>query len=117
MGIDEFVGALKDIDITQENGLLIGIPQGGGLMSAIKATERAVVKGQLKHCLSGLMDWAVGNLKIEPLATTIRATKQNAGDAKIDPAMAMFDAVAVMVKNPTAAEDLAQMIAEGRAII
>lgn len=102
MGLDEFVGALKGIDVTEDNGLLIGISQGGGLMSAIKATERAVVKGQLKHCPSGLMDWAVGNLKIEPLATTIRATKQNAGDAKIDPAMAMFDAVAVMVKNPAA---------------
>lgn len=100
MGLDEFVGALKAIDVTQENGLLIGIPQGGALMSSIKATERAVVRGKLQHCPSGLMDWAVGNLKIEPLATTIRATKQNAGDAKIDPAMAMFDAMAVMVKNP-----------------
>jgi len=104
MGLDEFVGALKEIDVTEENGLLIGIAQGGGLMSAIKATERAVVKRHLMHCPSGLMNWAVGNLKIEPLATTIRATKQNAGDAKIDPAMAMFDAAAVMVKNPQASQ-------------
>lgn len=100
MGLEEFVGALKEIEVTEENGLLIGLAQGGGLMSAIKATERAVVRGQLKCCPSGLMDWAVGNLKIEALATTIRATKQNAGDAKIDPALAMFDAAAVMVKNP-----------------
>lgn len=100
MGLEEFVGALKEIEVTEENGLLIGLAQGGGLMSAIKATERAVVRGQLKTCPSGLMDWAVGNLKIESLATTIRATKQNAGDAKIDPALAMFDAAAVMVKNP-----------------
>lgn len=104
MGLDEFVGALKAIDVTEENGLLIGISQGGALMSAIKATERAVVKRQLLHCPSGLMNWAVGNLKIEALATTIRATKQNAGDAKIDPALAMFDAVAVMVKNPEASQ-------------
>lgn len=117
MGLDEFVGALKEIDVTQENGLLIGIPQGGGLMSSIKATERAVVRGMLNHCPSALMDWAVGNLKIEPLATTIRATKQNAGDAKIDPAMAMFDAMAVMVKNPEPRENLAQLIAEDRAIL
>ena len=104
MGLDEFVGALKEIDVTEENGLLIGISQGGGLMSAIKATERAVVQRRLRHCPSGLMDWAVGNLKIEALATTIRATKQNAGDAKIDPALAMFDAAAVMVKNPQASQ-------------
>lgn len=100
MGLDEFVGILKEIDVTQDNGLLIGIPQGSGLMSAIKATERAVVRGDLRYCQSGLMNWAVGNLKIEPLATSIRATKQNAVDAKIDPAMAMFDAVAIMAKNP-----------------
>lgn len=100
MGLDEFIGVLKGHDITQENGLLVGIHQGGGLMSAIKATERAVARRELQHCPSGLMDWAIGNIKIEALATTIRATKQNAGDAKIDPAMAMFDAVALMAKNP-----------------
>jgi len=48
------------------------------------------------------MDWCVGNLKIEPTATAIRATKQNAGDAKIDPVMALFDAVTVMIRNPEA---------------
>jgi phage terminase large subunit-like protein len=49
------------------------------------------------------MDWCVGNLKIEPTATAIRATKQNAGDAKIDPVMALFDAVTFMSLNPQAA--------------
>jgi phage terminase large subunit-like protein len=48
------------------------------------------------------MDWCVANLKIEPTATAIRATKQNAGDAKIDPAMALFNAVTVMSTNPEA---------------
>jgi phage terminase large subunit-like protein len=46
------------------------------------------------------MDWCVGNVKIEPTATAIRATKQNAGDAKIDPWMALMDAVTVMVRDP-----------------
>jgi len=48
------------------------------------------------------MDWCIGNLKIEPTATAIRATKQNAGDAKIDPAMALFNAVTIMATNPEA---------------
>jgi phage terminase large subunit-like protein len=48
------------------------------------------------------MDWCVANLKIEATATAVRATKQNAGDAKIDPAMALFDAVTVMATNPEA---------------
>jgi phage terminase large subunit-like protein len=47
-----------------------------------------------------MMAWCVGNLKIEPTATAIRASKQSAGDAKIDPVMAMFDAVTVMSRNP-----------------
>jgi phage terminase large subunit-like protein len=49
------------------------------------------------------MAWAVGNLKIESTATAIRATKQNAGDMKIDPMMALFNAVTVMATNPNAA--------------
>lgn len=106
MGLDEFIGALKEIDVTQENGTLIGIKQGGAMMNALKAGERALVNGKLRHCRSPLMDWAVGNIKIEPLATTIRATKQSAGDAKIDPAMAMFDAIAVMVTNPEAVQGI-----------
>jgi phage terminase large subunit-like protein len=43
-------------------------------------------------------------LKIEPTATGIRATKMTAGDAKIDPAMSMFDAVTLMSRNPEAAK-------------
>ena len=42
------------------------------------------------------MAWCCSNVKIEPTATAIRATKQNAGDLKMDPAMALFDEVTVM---------------------
>ena len=48
------------------------------------------------------MTWCVGNLKIEATATAIRATKQNAGDKKIDPVMALFDAASIMQTNPDA---------------
>ncbi|GLK67019.1 hypothetical protein GCM10008179_06570 [Hansschlegelia plantiphila] len=69
-------------------------------MNAIKTAERKLVRGTLWHSGSSLMTWAVGNLKIEPTATAIRATKQNAGDDKIDPVMALFDAVVPMSLNP-----------------
>src|SRR3546814_19290510 len=52
------------------------------------------------HAGGQLMAWTVGNLKIEPTATAIRATKDNAGDAKIDVAMALFNAVTVMSTHP-----------------
>jgi len=99
-GLGELIEALAEIGVTQEDGKVIGVPQGFAMMNAIKTAERKLANGTLKHSKSGLMDWCVSNLKIEPTATAIRATKQNAGDAKIDPAMALFDAVTVMVKNP-----------------
>lgn len=99
-GLGELIDALAEIEVTPENGLLIGAPQGYAMMNAIKTAERKLTNGTLTHDGSALMAWAVGNLKIEPTATAIRATKQNAGDAKIDPVMALFDAVTVMARNP-----------------
>lgn len=98
----ELVDALALENITEENGQIIGVPQGYKLMNAIKTTERKLANGTLKHAKSDLMDWCVGNVKIEPTATAIRATKQNAGDAKIDPWGALMDAATVMIRNPVA---------------
>lgn len=101
-GLGDMVEALAEIGVTEADGNLLGVQQGFRMMSAIKSTERRLVNGTLKHAPSSLMDWCVSNLKIEPTATAIRATKQNAGDAKIDPVMALFDAVTVMSRNPEA---------------
>ena len=101
-GLGEMIDALAEIDVTPENGKVIGAPQGYQLMNAIKTTERKLINGTFRHDGSALMAWCVGNIKIEPTATAIRATKANAGDAKIDPAMALFDAVTVMARNPDA---------------
>lgn len=101
-GLGEMIEALAEIEVTQEAGLLIGAPQGYAMMNAIKTAERKLANGTMKHDGSRLMSWCVGNLKIEPTATAIRATKQHAGDAKIDPAIALFNAVTVMVRNPEA---------------
>lgn len=101
-GLGEFADALAEIEITAEGGLLKGAPQGYAMMNAIKTAERKLANGTLRHAPSKLMAWCVGNLKIEPTATAIRATKQNAGDAKIDPVMALFDAVTFMSLNPQA---------------
>jgi phage terminase large subunit-like protein len=102
-GLGEFTDALAEIEVTVENELLKGAPQGYAMMNAIKTAERKLANGTLRHAPSKLMAWCVGNLKIEPTATAIRATKQNAGDAKIDPVMALFDAVTFMSLNPQAA--------------
>jgi phage terminase large subunit-like protein len=96
----EFVDALDGIGINEESEQIVGVGQGYKLMSAIKTAERKLANGTFLHAPSRLMNWCVENVKIEPLATAIRATKQNAGDAKIDPVMALFDAATVMVRNP-----------------
>lgn len=102
-GLGEFVDAMVAIGVTQEEKLLVGVGQGYQMMNSLKTAERKLAGDTLRHCGGGLMAWSIGNLKIEPTATAIRATKQNAGDAKIDPAMALFDAVSLMTTNPEAA--------------
>lgn len=102
-GLGELADAMADIDVTQENKLLLGIGQGYRMMNAIKTVERKLANRTIVHGGSGLMAWCAGNLKIEPTATAIRATKANAGDAKIDPLMALFDAADIMTGNPGAA--------------
>jgi hypothetical protein len=80
-GIGDMIEALAEIGITPENrergyDYVVGAPQGYALMNAIKTAERKLAHGALLHADQALMDWCVGNLKIEPTATAIRATKQ-----------------------------------------
>lgn len=104
-GLGEMIESLAEIGVTVEDGSVVGAPQGYAMMNAIKTAERKLANGTLRHSGSSLMAWCVSNLKIEPTATAIRATKQNAGDAKIDPVMALFDAVTVMSRNPEPKRD------------
>jgi phage terminase large subunit-like protein len=46
------------------------------------------------------MAWSVGNAMIETKRNNIYVTKHAAGTAKIDPLMALFDAVSLMALNP-----------------
>jgi len=106
-GLGELIDALAEVGIVEENketgrDYVIGAAQGYAMMNALKTAERKLTNGTLRHADQALMDWCIGNLKIEPTATAIRATKQNAGDAKIDPAMALFNAVTIMATNPEA---------------
>jgi phage terminase large subunit-like protein len=118
-GLGEFVDALDEIGLTQESGLVTAAPQGYGMMSALKTGERRVSSGLIRHCGGLLMPWCVSNLKIEPTATAIRATKQTAGDAKIDPAIAFFNSVTLMSRNPEAVSgpDIGEYLREMAAMV
>ena len=79
---------------------IVGISQGWRLGGAIKTAERKLAEGKLWHGGTMLMDWCVGNAKVEPRGNAILITKQASGYAKIDPLMATFNAVSLMALNP-----------------
>lgn len=97
-GIGAIVDALVDAGIDAEQ--IIGISQGWKLTGAIKTAERKLAEGGLWHGGTRLMAWCVGNAKVEPRGNAVMITKQASGTAKIDPLMAMFNAVALMALNP-----------------
>jgi phage terminase large subunit-like protein len=101
-GLGAMVDALAEIGVTEQDKKLFGIDQRGHkLMNALRSIERKLIDGTFRHSDSGLLNWCVNNLKIEATATAFRATKQFAGDRKIDLAMAMFDAADRMSTNPS----------------
>jgi phage terminase large subunit-like protein len=96
--VDELVSDERGIDIKQ----IVAIQQGWKLNGAIKTTERKVAGKTLAHGKQPLMAWCVGNARIEDRGNAISVTKQASGKAKIDPLMALFDAVSLMMLNPVA---------------
>lgn len=89
---------IVSVGIPQE--LVIGISQGWRLGGAIKTAERKLAEGILVHASQPLMNWCVGNARVEPKGNAILITKQASGRAKIDPMMALFNSVSLMATNP-----------------
>ena len=100
-GLGGIVDALAEAEIPEDK--LIGVSQGWKLTGAIKTAERKLAEGVLVHGGQALMAWCVGNAKVEPRGNAVIITKQAAGSAKIDPLMALFNAVTLMSLNPETA--------------
>lgn len=79
---------------------IVGISQGWKLHGAIKTAERKLANKTLVHGGRPMMAWCVGNAKIVPVGNAVSITKQASGFAKIDPLMALFNAVQLMALNP-----------------
>ena len=100
VGIGDIVTELT----SEERGFpaerIIGISQGWKLNGAIKTTERKVAGGELVHDGSAMMTWCVGNAKSVQVGNATAINKAVSGSAKIDPVMALFNAVSLMMLNP-----------------
>lgn len=103
-GLGGILDALVEAEIPEDK--IIGISQGWKMTGAIKTTERKLAEGVLVHGGCALMAWCVSNAKVEPRGNAVIITKQLAGSAKIDPLMALFNAVTLMSLNPEAAQNL-----------
>lgn len=113
IGVDPVgIGAIFDELINRgiPEDKIVGISQGWKLGGAIKTTERRIAGGQMAHADQALMVWCVGNARIELRANSILVTKQASGAAKIDPLMALYNAVSLMSLNPAAAHRKFQML-------
>lgn len=98
LGLGGILDALLEAGLPEEK--MKGISQGYMLTGAIKTAERKLAEGVLVHGGQPMMAWCVGNAKVEPRGNAVIITKQAAGSAKIDPLMALFNAVTLMSLNP-----------------
>lgn len=97
--IAAFVDALASRGI--EGAMLRRLLQGPALSPALWGLEMKLSDDSISHSGSALMNWCVGNVKIEIKGNGNMATKQAAGRAKIDPFVAMLCGAILMSWNPS----------------
>lgn len=110
-GIGAVLDALVAAKVPQEK--VVGISQGWKMSGAIKTAERKLAEGVLVHGGQKMMDWCCGNAKVEPRGNAVIITKQASGSAKIDPLLAMLNAVTLLALNPEAPQKDYQFFALG----
>lgn len=108
-GIGAIVQAIVEAGVPEDR--LIGISQGWKLTGAVKTTERALAGGTLTHAAQPIMAWCVGNARIVQVGNGIVINKQVSGLAKIDPLMALLNAITLLSLNPQARSQTFEIIA------
>ncbi|SMP71900.1 terminase large subunit [Noviherbaspirillum suwonense] len=101
--------ALIDAGIPEE--ICFAITQGWKLVGPITVAERKLAEGVLIHAGQAMMTWCVGNARTVPHGNAVSIDKQASGTAKIDPLMAMFNAVSLMSLNPEAVGSYGEALA------
>ena len=98
LGLGGLLDGLLDAGIPEDK--MVAVPQGFKLMGYILTAERKLAEGNLYHAGQQLMTWCVGNARVVMVGNGMRITKQESGVGKIDPVIAMFNAIALMSLAP-----------------
>lgn len=109
--IGAIVDALNEIGVDKK--LMLGVSQGWRLTSAIKTLERKMAEGTIKLAKQPLVKWCMENARVEPRGNAVLITKAASGSMKIDPLMALLDAVEIMSRNPASSDSKYQVFFVG----
>lgn len=104
--VDELVAAGFDTydEVSRKGGSIAPVRQGVGLTGTIKTVEFKLGDGMLRHDGSAMMTWCVSNARAELRGSNLYISKQMAGSGKIDPLIAMLNAVQMLEAGPVAAK-------------
>lgn len=97
--------------VARRAGQIYPVRQGVGLTGTIKTTEFKLGDRMLRHDGSALMAWCVSNARAELKGSNVYISKQMAGAGKIDPLIAMLNAVQMLELGPVAASGVESVYA------
>ncbi len=83
-------------------GQIVPVRQGWGLTSAVYTTEFKLGDGMLLHDGSAMMNWCVSNARATLKGSNMLIDKGLSGAGKIDPLIALFNAIKLMEAGPVA---------------
>lgn len=98
LGVGGIVDDLLSVGIPEDK--IIGISQGFKISGYQKTCERKIASGDMYHSSQPIMAWCVGNARVLVKGSGTMLSKAESGTGKIDPVIAMLNAVALMSQNP-----------------